>query len=84
MFRIYIELDKLTENERAASLNITPERLVAAASRIFHPFSLEVKEIIWWSVYEIGQGLCEPPASTPASSSPVMPATPIAQKPARE
>jgi len=58
MFRIYIELDKLTENERAASLNITPERLVAA-SRIFHPYSLEVKEIIWWSVYEIGQRLCD-------------------------
>src|SRR3954452_7920532 len=59
MFRIYIELDKLAENERAVSLNITPERLVAAARRILHPYSLDVKEIAWWSVYEIGQRLCD-------------------------
>ena len=59
MFRIYIELDKLAENERAASLHITPERLVAAARRILHPYSLDVKEVAWWSVYEIGQRLCD-------------------------
>jgi phenol 2-monooxygenase (NADPH) len=59
MFRIYIELDKLADNERAANLNITAERLVTAARRILHPYSLEVKEIPWWSVYEIGQRLCE-------------------------
>src|SRR5215471_2610448 len=59
MFRIYIELDKLAENERAASLHITAERLVDAACRILHPYSLDVKEIAWWSVYEIGQRLCD-------------------------
>jgi phenol 2-monooxygenase len=59
MFRIYIELDKLAENERVVSLHITPERLVAAARRILHPYSLDVKEIAWWSVYEIGQRLCD-------------------------
>jgi phenol 2-monooxygenase len=59
LFRIYIELDKLAGNERVAALNVTPERLVAAARRILHPYTLEVKEIVWWSVYEIGQRLCE-------------------------
>src|SRR5437764_6017010 len=59
MFRIYIELDKLAENERAMSLHITPERLVAVARRILHPYILDVKEIAWWSVYEIGQRLCD-------------------------
>ncbi|HEV2100468.1 MAG TPA: FAD-binding monooxygenase [Stellaceae bacterium] len=59
MFRIYIELDKLIDHERAAALNITAERLVAAAQRILHPYRLDVKEIAWWSVYEIGQRLCE-------------------------
>ncbi len=39
MFRIYIELDKLADHERAASLNITAERLVAAAQRILHPYT---------------------------------------------
>ncbi len=59
LVRIYIELARLAENERVASLNITQDRLVAAARRILHPYSLEVKEIAWWSVYEIGQRLCD-------------------------
>jgi len=57
--RLYIELEKLNENERVSSLNITPDRLIAAAQRILRPYTLEVKEIAWWSVYEIGQRLCD-------------------------
>jgi phenol 2-monooxygenase len=59
LVRLYIELEKLSENERASNLNVTPDRLVAAAQRILHPYTLEVKEIAWWSVYEIGQRLCD-------------------------
>ncbi|HET6181993.1 MAG TPA: FAD-binding monooxygenase [Acetobacteraceae bacterium] len=59
LVRLYIELDQLNPNERVAHRNITSEDLVAAAQRIFRPYSLEVKEIAWWSVYEIGQRLCD-------------------------
>jgi phenol 2-monooxygenase (NADPH) len=59
LVRLYIELEKLNEDERVSSLNVTPDRLIAAARRILHPYTLEVKEIAWWSVYEIGQRLCE-------------------------
>lgn len=59
LVRIYIELDKLDENERVANRKITPEHLIAAAQRILHPYTLDVKEVAWWSVYEIGQRLCE-------------------------
>jgi len=57
--RIYVELDKLRENERAANRNITIDHLIAAAQRIFHPHTLDVKEVAWWSVYDIGQRLCD-------------------------
>ncbi|RUR32679.1 FAD-binding monooxygenase [Vreelandella nanhaiensis] len=57
--RFYIELDKLSENERVSSRNITSDQLVAAAQRILHPYKLDVKEIAWWSVYDIGQRLCD-------------------------
>ena len=33
--------------------------MVTAAQRILYPYSLEVKEVAWWSVYEIGQRLCD-------------------------
>jgi phenol 2-monooxygenase (NADPH) len=57
--RLYIELDKLNEGERVTSRNITSEHLVAAAQRILHPYTFDVKEIAWWSVYEIGQRLSD-------------------------
>lgn len=57
--RFYIELDKLAAGERVASRNITLDTLIAAAQRIFQPWSLEVKEVVWWSVYEIGQRMTD-------------------------
>jgi 2-polyprenyl-6-methoxyphenol hydroxylase-like FAD-dependent oxidoreductase len=59
LVRLYVELDKLNPNERVSSRNITIEQLIAAAKRIFHPYTLDVKEVAWWSVYEIGQRLCD-------------------------
>lgn len=59
LVRLYVELDKLNPNERVSGRNITIEQLVAAAKRILHPYTLDVKEVSWWSVYEIGQRLCD-------------------------
>jgi phenol 2-monooxygenase (NADPH) len=59
LVRLYIELDKLEENERVADRNITIDRLIATAQRILHPYTLEVKEVAWWSIYEIGQRICD-------------------------
>jgi 2-polyprenyl-6-methoxyphenol hydroxylase-like FAD-dependent oxidoreductase len=59
LVRVYIEMDQLSESERASNLNITSDRLIEAAQRILHPYTLEVKEVAWWSVYEIGQRLCD-------------------------
>jgi phenol 2-monooxygenase len=59
LVRLYIELDKLKQSERVSERNITVDRLIAAAQRIFKPYAFDVKEVAWWSVYEIGQRLCE-------------------------
>ena len=66
LVRIYVELDKLKEDERVASRNITVDRLIAATQRIFRPYAFEVKEVAWWSVYEIGQRLCDKFDDVPA------------------
>jgi phenol 2-monooxygenase len=66
LIRIYVELDKLSENERVASRNIGVEHLIAAAQRILRPYTFEVKEVAWWSVYEIGQRLCDKFDDVPA------------------
>jgi phenol 2-monooxygenase/3-hydroxybenzoate 4-monooxygenase len=59
LVRLYVEMDKLGEDERVANRGITLDKLIAAAQRILHPYKLEVKEVPWWSVYEIGQRICD-------------------------
>ncbi|WP_415404511.1 FAD-dependent monooxygenase [Tateyamaria sp. SN3-11] len=64
MVRLYIELDKLRPDERVADRDITPDHIIAAARRILHPYTLDVKEVAWWSVYEIGQRVSDQFADT--------------------
>jgi phenol 2-monooxygenase len=59
LFRLYIEMDRLDAGERVSERDITADHLIAAARRILAPYTLDVKEIPWWSVYEIGQRLCD-------------------------
>jgi len=59
LVRIYVELAKLEVGERVAGRNITVEDVIAKARRILHPYTLDVKEVAWWSVYEIGQRVCD-------------------------
>ena len=66
LFRLYIEIDKLDAGERVSNRNITSDDLIAAAQRIFNPYKLDVKQVPWWSVYEIGQRLCDKFDDVPA------------------
>ncbi|UHC20178.1 FAD-binding monooxygenase (plasmid) [Methylobacterium currus] len=59
LVRIYVEMDKLAENERVRDRDITVEDLIAATRRVLAPYAFEVKEVAWWSIYEIGQRLCD-------------------------
>ena len=59
LVRIYVEMDELAENERVAARAITVDHIIAAAGRILNPYTIEVKEVAWWSVYEIGQRITD-------------------------
>src|SRR6185369_17179454 len=59
LVRLYVELTNLDAGERVANRNITSDDLIAKARRILHPHTLDVKEVAWWSVYEIGQRLTD-------------------------
>lgn len=70
LVRLYVELTNLDAGERVASRNITADDLIAKARRILHPHTLEVKEVAWWSVYEIGQRLTDKFDDVPADELP--------------
>jgi phenol 2-monooxygenase len=59
LVRLYVELDNLGEHERAADRGMGAEDIIAKARRIFSPFQLDVKEVVWWSIYEIGHRLTD-------------------------
>ena len=59
MARIYVEMETLAEGERARNRNISETDLINAAKSIFHPYTFDVQETVWWSVYEIGQRLTD-------------------------
>lgn len=59
MVRMYIELDELHGDERAADRNVTSDMLIEKARAILAPYTLDVKEVAWWSAYEIGQRVCD-------------------------
>ncbi len=66
LVRLYVEMDKLGEDERVTNRGITVDHLIAAAQRILHPYTLDVTEVPWWSVYEIGQRICDKYDDVPA------------------
>jgi phenol 2-monooxygenase (NADPH) len=59
MVRIYVEMDKLAENERVTNRAITLDDIVGAAQRILRPYAFEAKSVSWWSVYEVGQRITD-------------------------
>jgi phenol 2-monooxygenase len=74
LVRLYVELDSLGEDERVADRGMGADHIIAKAQRIFSPFKLDVKEVVWSSIYEIGHRLTDKfddvPEGQTASCSP--------------
>jgi phenol 2-monooxygenase (NADPH) len=66
LVRLYVELDQLAEHERAADRGMGAQDIIAKAQRILRPFALDVKEVVWWSIYEIGHRLTDKFDDVPA------------------
>ena len=59
LVRFYIELDNVRDKEMLENRSASPEKLATVANRILAPYTVEVKDVGWWAVYEIGQRLCD-------------------------
>lgn len=55
--RVYVELSQVSE--RGESRSLTLPALIAKAQAIFKPYQFEVRDVAWWSVYEIGHSLTD-------------------------
>ena len=68
LVRFYVELALLGEDQRASDLNLKVEDVIAKAQQIMHPYKLDVKEVAWWSIYEVGQRVAERFDDTPVDN----------------
>jgi len=59
MVRVYIELDELAEDQRVSTKDMSVETLIHATQRVLNPFNFDVKDVVWWSVYEVGHRLTD-------------------------
>ncbi len=59
LVRLYVELDLLGKDQRASNLDLNVEDIIAKAQLIMNPYKLDVKEVAWWSIYEVGQRVAE-------------------------
>ncbi|SAK61701.1 FAD-binding monooxygenase [Caballeronia glebae] len=59
LVRFYVDLGEVKAENRDTLKQITVDRIIQTAQRILHPYSLDIKEVAWFSVYEVGQRLTD-------------------------
>ena len=59
LFRMYVDLGEVDPNDNGAVRNTTIEEIIAKANEILHPYTLDVRNVAWHSVYEVGHRLTD-------------------------
>lgn len=56
LVRLYVDLGEVNPSDRAAAREQnTVDKVIATAQRVLHPYKLDVRDVVWFSVYEVGQ-----------------------------
>lgn len=55
MVRLYVDLGEIDPNNREAFRENTQEMVIATAQRVLRPYTLDVKSVAWFAVYQVGQ-----------------------------
>jgi len=54
LFRMYVDLGDVAADDNGEVRKTPLEDIIAQANAIIHPYTLDVKDVAWWSVYEVG------------------------------
>lgn len=59
LVRVYVDLGEVGESD-GGEVKATPiDAIIAKANRIIHPYSLDVRAVTWWSVYEVAHRIAD-------------------------
>jgi phenol 2-monooxygenase len=59
LFRMYVDLGEVDPDNNGAVRNTTIGEIIAKANEILHPYTLDVRNVAWHSVYEVGHRLTD-------------------------
>jgi phenol 2-monooxygenase len=59
MARFYVDLGEITDESRARVRAMTSEDVMRVAARVIAPYAIEVREVVWFSIYEVAQRLTD-------------------------
>jgi phenol 2-monooxygenase len=59
LFRMYVDLGEVAASDNGAVRETTIEQIIAKANQILSPYSLDVKNVAWHSVYEVAHRLSD-------------------------
>jgi phenol 2-monooxygenase len=59
LFRMYVDLGEVDEDDAGRVRGTTIDQIVAQANQILHPYVLDVRHVAWSSVYEVGHRLTD-------------------------
>lgn len=54
LFRMYVDLGEVPEDDNGKVRNTSIDQIIANANDILHPYTLDVRDVAWHSVYEVG------------------------------
>jgi len=55
MVRLYVDLGEIDPANREALRLITQEHVIETARRVMRPYTLDVRDVAWFAVYQVGQ-----------------------------
>ncbi|MEO8536933.1 MAG: FAD-binding monooxygenase [Betaproteobacteria bacterium] len=55
LVRLYVDLGETDPNNRTAFRDTTQEKVIEIAQRVLRPYTLDVKKVEWFAVYQVGQ-----------------------------
>ena len=59
LFRMYVDLGEVAEDDNGAVRQTSIEQIIAHANQILTPYTLDVRNVAWHSVYEVGHRLTD-------------------------
>lgn len=59
LFRMYVDLGEVAPDDAGKVRQTTLDQVIAKANAILHPYTLDVKNVAWHSVYEVGHRLTD-------------------------